>query len=478
MALKQPVAQVRLTNVAIVRYKHSGYKFEVACYKNKIIDYRSGKEKDINEVLQTINVFSNVSKGIIANKNDIKKCFNNIVIDSNDIEVVCKYILDHGDIQLSEKERQIEYENKYREIATLISDKTINTDTHRPFSVSIIENTMHDIHINISINKSAKSQALDIIKKLKQVLPNIQRAQMRIHISLPINIANHINDKQLKHLYSVIENESYDYEYNADVIIDPGQFRIIEDIISKETKGRGRIDIIDHKVNIDDDNDFDTNNTVDDNVQSQQQHQYTHNSHAHTQHIGHNKQTQQQTEPTNKQPLTDNFKPNATLDDMLNNDDDNHQNKPSKTQLRKQKKQAKKQNKQLKQQDSDSDNADLLADLAIKPSSSKVKRKQLKQLAKRQQLQHNDSDSDDDEITILPPASKKAQNKIKQQQQTVPHTSDDSSSESDTTESSDATNDDSSNTDSDNERTTKQNNKKKSTQTKTQVKKNVDDDSD
>lgn len=35
-ALNQPVTQVRFTNVAIVRLKRAGKRFEVAAYKNKV----------------------------------------------------------------------------------------------------------------------------------------------------------------------------------------------------------------------------------------------------------------------------------------------------------------------------------------------------------------------------------------------------------------------------------------------------------
>ena len=35
-AVKQPVGQKRLTNVAVVRYKTHGKRFEIACYKNKV----------------------------------------------------------------------------------------------------------------------------------------------------------------------------------------------------------------------------------------------------------------------------------------------------------------------------------------------------------------------------------------------------------------------------------------------------------
>ncbi len=36
-----PTNQVRLTNVAIVRMKRAGKRFEIACYKNKVMSWRN-----------------------------------------------------------------------------------------------------------------------------------------------------------------------------------------------------------------------------------------------------------------------------------------------------------------------------------------------------------------------------------------------------------------------------------------------------
>ena len=35
-----PVNQVRFTNVAVVRLKRGGKRFEIACYRNKVGEYR------------------------------------------------------------------------------------------------------------------------------------------------------------------------------------------------------------------------------------------------------------------------------------------------------------------------------------------------------------------------------------------------------------------------------------------------------
>ena len=44
----------------------------LACYKNKVLSWREGVEKDIDEVLQSHTVFLNVSKGEVR-----KKIFSN-----------------------------------------------------------------------------------------------------------------------------------------------------------------------------------------------------------------------------------------------------------------------------------------------------------------------------------------------------------------------------------------------------------------
>eukprot|EP00192_Tetraselmis_astigmatica_P024200 CAMPEP_0117655490 /NCGR_PEP_ID=MMETSP0804-20121206/4305_1 /TAXON_ID=1074897 /ORGANISM="Tetraselmis astigmatica, Strain CCMP880" /LENGTH=58 /DNA_ID=CAMNT_0005461841 /DNA_START=207 /DNA_END=380 /DNA_ORIENTATION=- len=56
MKVFQPIGQKRLTNVAVVRYKKGGIRFEVACYKNKVVNWRNGTEKDLDEVLQSTTV--------------------------------------------------------------------------------------------------------------------------------------------------------------------------------------------------------------------------------------------------------------------------------------------------------------------------------------------------------------------------------------------------------------------------------------
>ncbi|VDP07147.1 unnamed protein product [Soboliphyme baturini] len=83
-----PTNQIRLTNVAVVRLRKAGKRFEIACYKNKVMSWRNKVEKDINEVLQTHTVFLNVSKGQTANKEDLIAAFGN-----DDQSKICQLVI-------------------------------------------------------------------------------------------------------------------------------------------------------------------------------------------------------------------------------------------------------------------------------------------------------------------------------------------------------------------------------------------------
>ena len=42
LPLHRRAGQKRLTNIAVVRIKKHGKRFEIACYKNKVVNWRNG----------------------------------------------------------------------------------------------------------------------------------------------------------------------------------------------------------------------------------------------------------------------------------------------------------------------------------------------------------------------------------------------------------------------------------------------------
>lgn len=233
-----PVNQVRLTNVAVVRMKRGGKRFEIACYKNKVMSWRNKTEKDINEVLQTDAVFTNVSKGQVAKKEDLKKAFG-----TDDSLKICTEILAKGELQVSEKERSNHLESKFRDIATIVSEMCVNPDTKRPYTVTAIERAMkEDIHYSINMNRNTKQQALHVVKLLQEKIP-IERAHMRIKLYIPGKNSKSVKEK-LKPLFKVVENEEFSGGLEIVSLIDPGSYRQIEQVISAETRGQGNVEVL------------------------------------------------------------------------------------------------------------------------------------------------------------------------------------------------------------------------------------------
>jgi len=230
-----PVNQVRLTNVAVVRLKKGGKRFELACYPNKVLSWREKVETDLDEVLQSRNIFINVSKGVVAKKDELKKCFN-----TENSEEILLQILNKGEIQVSEKERQVIQEKMFTDIATVVAQKCVDPDTKRPLTVGIVERTMKEIHYSVHVNKNAKQQALEVIKLLKGVIP-IARAQMRLKLSMGNKEGKRVKEK-LDKIIGTAENEEWtDEAFVVTCLIDPGNFRAIDDLIKKETKGQGAV---------------------------------------------------------------------------------------------------------------------------------------------------------------------------------------------------------------------------------------------
>ncbi|CAG8803353.1 15984_t:CDS:2, partial [Racocetra fulgida] len=167
------------------------------------LDFDDYRETDLDEVLQIKNVFSNVSKGQVAAQSDLQKAFKN--------EDLGKII---EELQVSEKERSHQIDNFYREIATIVAEKCVNPHTKRPYTVTMIEKALGEIHLSVNVNKNTKSQALDAIKQLqeKKVIP-ISRAQMRLRITIPNSKETKKAKEKLTPLIASIEDESWDNEY-------------------------------------------------------------------------------------------------------------------------------------------------------------------------------------------------------------------------------------------------------------------------
>ncbi|CAO3666279.1 unnamed protein product [Umbelopsis vinacea] len=241
MVIQQPSTQIKLTNVSVVRLRKGGKRFEIACYKNKVMEWRSNVETDLDEVLQIHSIFLNVSKGQVASKDDLSKSFK-----TDDQDKIIQEILKKGELQVSEKERSNKLDTMWRDIATIVADNCINPQTKRPYTVTMIEKAMHDLHLSVNPNRSSKSQALDVIKQLqeKKEMP-IQRAQMRVRVTMPQSKETKKLREKMTPLLGTVEDEDFaGDEYELVALIDPGKYKVINELLQADTKGRATIEIM------------------------------------------------------------------------------------------------------------------------------------------------------------------------------------------------------------------------------------------
>jgi hypothetical protein len=65
-------------------------------------------------------------------------------------------------LQVSDKERKSDYDNLFKDIATLLSEKCVNPDTNRPYTITMLERALKDIHFNVDVKKNAKQLMLEV----------------------------------------------------------------------------------------------------------------------------------------------------------------------------------------------------------------------------------------------------------------------------------------------------------------------------
>ncbi|KAG6869041.1 hypothetical protein C0993_004714 [Termitomyces sp. T159_Od127] len=214
-------------------------------------------ETNLDDVLQISNVFVNVSKGELAKSGDLQKAFG-----TADVAEVVKEVLKKGEVQVGEKERDHDLSSLRKEIATLVAEKCVDPATQRPYPVGMIEKAMAEAGFSVKQNKTAKSQVGSFLIHSNLTLTNlnfdkvsecikllqsdsnlpIQRAKMRVRVTMPTADSKRLRERIIEGAEKVEDDETGQEEWEVVMLIDPSQFRVINEVLQKECKGRGRIE--------------------------------------------------------------------------------------------------------------------------------------------------------------------------------------------------------------------------------------------
>lgn len=364
--LNQPSNQIKLTNVSLVRLKKGKKRFELACYKNKLLEYRSGTETDLDNVLQVPTIFLNVSKGETAPNAELLKAWPQAAAeqeassagskskggkkakakahDEQDADktwkdAIIEEILKKGEIQVNANERKELLDRMEREIIEEVAQRLVDPQTKRVYTTGMIRKGLDVLSkqgghapqndslphklgklnlgegsqkkggsttkgsnetsgvgtpmtdaddqadgseargkdkksdlpmwTGVVTTKSVKQQALDAIHALIawQPIP-VMRARMRLRITCPTSIAKQaartkatsdeaddnsegkgtIKDRILSFVEQVESQDVVGEEWEVVGYVVPGAYKDLGEFCSAETKGRGKVEILDMAV--------------------------------------------------------------------------------------------------------------------------------------------------------------------------------------------------------------------------------------
>ncbi len=191
----------------------------------------------MDEVLQTTAVFANVSKGVLAKREDLL-----LVFGTDDEELICKKILAEGELQVSDKERKVELDTLFRDVASILSEKCLNPENNRPYTISMLERALKDVHFSVDPKRPAKTQALEALPILKSRFP-IERARMRLRITIPLTGGDELKELLNSKAAVVEEQDLHGNMLTLVCLLDPGAYRAVHALVQGAGAG-GRVDVV------------------------------------------------------------------------------------------------------------------------------------------------------------------------------------------------------------------------------------------
>lgn len=155
-----------ITSAVEARIKRQGKQYEVLVDCDKALEFKQGKKVMLDDVLVTNEIFHEAKRGLKPAEKDLLAAFK-----TTDPQQIATIILKEGEIQLTQKHREKEREEKRKRIIDIIHRQAIDTKTGLPHPPSRIEAAMEQARIKIDENKTAEDQIEAILNALKPIIP-------------------------------------------------------------------------------------------------------------------------------------------------------------------------------------------------------------------------------------------------------------------------------------------------------------------
>ncbi len=167
----------------LAKLKKGGENFEVVINPDTIMDFKNKKLSDVRDAILYEKIFYDAKKGLEASHDHIKSLFN-----TEDVLVVAKIILDHGEIQFTQEYREQKRVEKRNRILDIIVRNAVDPTTGYPHPRTRIEAALEEAKVRVDERMEAEDQIDGIVSKLKPILP-IKLAIRDIELIIPATYA-------------------------------------------------------------------------------------------------------------------------------------------------------------------------------------------------------------------------------------------------------------------------------------------------
>jgi ribosome maturation protein SDO1 len=172
---------VNVDKAVIARLKKNGKNFEVLVDCDKALEFKSGKDVDLNDVLATKDIFDDVKKGTHASS-------LHDVFGTEDSVEIAGQIIKKGDVQLTAEHKNRMREELRKKIVNLIHRNAINPGTNSPHPPQRIEAAIEEAKIKIDEFRSAEEQVGEVVNKIRVILP-LKYELHELSLKIPVSFS-------------------------------------------------------------------------------------------------------------------------------------------------------------------------------------------------------------------------------------------------------------------------------------------------
>jgi len=170
---------ISLEKAVIARLIKSGEKFEILVDPEKAMEFKTGKDIPLEELIASEEIFEDARKGTRTTNEKINKTFG-----TNDLNMIVKKIINEGEVQITTEQKKQMLEEKTKAIATLISKRGVNPQSGIPHPVDRVLRAMEQTKVRIDLNKRVEEQLESVLEEIQKIIP-IKFEKIQIAIKIP-----------------------------------------------------------------------------------------------------------------------------------------------------------------------------------------------------------------------------------------------------------------------------------------------------